>query len=131
MTKGWEIQYQLQSALTIPVIIFSFYKRRHFERFLKAIANFDEAIESMQLNHNYKHTHVKLKLMFWLSISAIALIIMSSVTIATAFNFTFSNLSRMLAYVYITQSYFVIVMQFICSSYCVAERFEILNKNAL
>lgn len=62
VTRGWEIQYQMQAALTIPVIIFSFYKQRHFEQFLKIISNFDKAIESMQLNHIIKHSQFKLKL---------------------------------------------------------------------
>lgn len=131
VTRGWEYQYQLQTASTIVVVIFSFFKRKHFERFLKIISNFDKAIVSMQLKHNIKHTQFKFKLMFWLSISAITLIIISYSNAYTNLIMDFFNLYRMLAYVYMTGSYVVIVMQFICTCYCVAQRFEILNKNAL
>jgi hypothetical protein len=126
--------YILQHFLIVFSMVFNFLKRKHVESFFKFIFEFDSVVE--KLGWNFKVSHSKF---FILVMFLISFIFMISYNFVALYNLYFEvddpvgNFEKTLSsfiYVFLSEHFFMVSMQFICSCYCVYARLSALLRNA-
>ena len=130
ISRGWKLHWMLEVILTIPIILFNFLKRKHFEKFLILLHEFDELIK--QFNWKYHINHAKgrnvLMLTMFLRFCFICFLIVYVFTNILLF-ISYFEILRFIIFLYINETYVLISSQFIFSAYCIVSRFKVLNEN--
>ena len=125
--------YIFQYFLMVISMIYNFFKRKHVETFLKLIQKFDATVD--KFGWGFEVVHSKF---FVLIVCLTASIFM---LLFNCFGYFYSNvyddkqdrkieiLFDVIAYLFLTEYFLVVSLQFICSCQCVNARFERLLKN--
>lgn len=125
----WQYQYLLQHVLATSIVIFHFLKRKNVEKYLRLISKFDRMIQGMGWRFKVMTTP-NCYLMF-IIVSVVMLwtfqIIALSIDIYGEINFIV--IVKILSFTTINEFFFMIVLQFVLSTYCVYARLICLMKN--
>lgn len=131
VTSAWHYQYQFQSVLILPLMIFNYVKRKHVKLFLRKLCEFDEKMEEAEwMKFDLKITRFRMEM--GSVISSMTLLLFSGLFmlgICLEFEFTTIQLMRVLTFLFVTEFYLLITLQFIFAVVCVHTRFVALNTN--
>lgn len=128
LDRLWQYQYLFQYYLVTFTVIFNLLKRKHVERFLQFIFKFDEIL--LRYGCELKTANIRQSIVF--------VVFIVSVTMTSTYMIIFTILEeelkfyhiiKSLAYVSVTEFFFVISLQFINSAACVCYRLKALTKN--
>lgn len=128
LDRLWKYQYLFQYYLVTFTVIFNLMKRQHVERFLKFIFNFDEIL--FRYGCELKPANIRPSIVFVVFIVSVTM----TSTYMTIFTILDGELKlyhiiESLAYISVTEFFFVISLQFVCSAFCVYYRLKALTKN--
>lgn len=128
----WRTVFAFQHLCTIPIILFNFIKRKHLENFLRLIEKFDAQMELLEWENRVKISKFFSLMPFY----PIPLLICNNIMILI---FEFSENFylhpayvyhiRFIAYLTITEMFFIICYIFVFSCNCITRRIDMLIEN--
>lgn len=131
--SGWHYQYQLETILVLPLMIFNYIKRGHVEAFLAKVHEFDETMAQMNwMSPKPLHSQSRRYLAMGLVVSSILLLLLfQCAAMATFFEYENGLLAsvRALVFLAVTEFYLLISFQFIFGTLSIYRRFSALNMN--
>lgn len=127
MNRGWKLHWELEVVLTVPIIIFNILKRKHLEKFLSLLHEFDELIKKFNWKYQINHATGRNVLMFTIFLRFCFMTFLIVNTFSNKMSIT--EMTRFSIFLYINETYVLISSQFIFSAYCIVSRFKVLNKN--
>ena len=128
----WRTVFAFQYLCTIPIILFNFIKRKHLENFLQLIEKFDAQMEVLEWENK-----VKISAFFSLMPFYPIPILICNNTMILIFelseNFylhpTYVYHVKFIAYLTITEMFFIICYIFVFSCNCISKRIDLLVEN--
>lgn len=127
INRGWKLHWELEVVLTVPIIFFNMLKRKHLEKFLSLLHEFDELVK--KLNWKYQINHAKGRNILMLTIFLRFCFMIYLILHFFSMEMGYIEIIRFITFLYINETYVLISSQFIFSAYCVVSRFKVLNKN--
>lgn len=127
MNRGWKLHWELEVVLTVPIIIFNILKRKHLEKFLSLLHEFDELIKKFNWKYQINHATGRNVLMFTIFLRFCFMTFLIVNTFSNEMSIT--EMTRFTIFLYINETYVLISSQFIFSAYSIVSRFKVLNKN--
>lgn len=64
INRGWKLHWELEVVLTVPIIFFNMLKRKHLEKFLSLLHEFDELVKKFNWKYQMNHAKGRNVLMF-------------------------------------------------------------------
>lgn len=123
--------YILQFYLMVLAMIYSFLKRKHVEKFLKLIFKFDLMVKELGWSHEVVHSKY---FVLVISLSYGIFVILFNYFTYFVFNVNpYINNAKttysITAYLFLSQFFLMVSMQFIFGCNCICSRFSMLLKN--
>lgn len=131
--SGRHYQYQLESIFVLPVMIFNYVKRKHVEKLLAKVNEFDESMAKMNWTSlRTAHSRFHHYLAMGLVVSSILLLSLFQLLFMGAFLASKRGaLEVVWAFVFlsVTELYLLVSFQFVLRTGCIYSRFSALNMN--
>lgn len=134
LDKLWQYQYQFQRVCIIFIIVLNFYKKKNVETFLNLLVKFDQKMK--QINWNLETTHLRLVsvvlfVMILISVLCIQIMVLFDSDLYPRVYNLIEIFFMTLQYIFSTEFYLMITLQFILSTFYVNVRLKALEESVM